>query len=147
MLQKQTQVAYTIWVRFMAVLVQSSQLSAVWARPVRLPFFEDNEPYLKSFEGFNLASKLKNGEDHCREEQQLQRSQSGAHQLRQVLQVLCQSMDGGCEQHAGTLAGHTYMMAMMMRAYRLTNKQNTRLTFANMDLQWSRDAACSSGPG
>ena len=58
MLQKQTQVAYTIWVRFMAVLVQSSQLSAVWARPVRLPFFEDNEPYLKSFEGFNLASKL-----------------------------------------------------------------------------------------
>ena len=42
----------------MAVLVQSSQLSAVWARPVRLQFFEDNEPYLKSFEGFNLASKL-----------------------------------------------------------------------------------------
>lgn len=42
----------------MAVLASSRALSAVWARPVRLPFFEDNAPYLSSFEGFNLASKL-----------------------------------------------------------------------------------------
>lgn len=53
-----SQVAYTIWVRFMAVLASSASLSAVWARPVRLPFFEDNAEYLQSFEGFNLASKL-----------------------------------------------------------------------------------------
>lgn len=42
----------------MSVLSSSQLLSGSWAKPVRLPFFEDNVDYLKSFEGFNLASKL-----------------------------------------------------------------------------------------
>jgi len=42
----------------MAILSGSQTLSGAWAKPVRLPFFEDNMAYLKSFEGFNLASKL-----------------------------------------------------------------------------------------
>lgn len=50
--------AYTLWVRFMSVLTQSKQLSSAWAKPTRLPFFEDNPQYLESFEGFNLISKL-----------------------------------------------------------------------------------------
>lgn len=42
----------------MKVLTEKADLSAVWAKPVRLPFFEDNKEYLASFEGFNLAPKL-----------------------------------------------------------------------------------------
>ncbi len=52
------QVAYTLWVRFMKVLVENAALSAQWAKPVRLPFYEQNKDYLDAFEGFNLAPKL-----------------------------------------------------------------------------------------
>lgn len=52
------QVAYTLWARFMLALSESQELSGEWARPVRLPFFEHNQNYLKSFSVFDLASKL-----------------------------------------------------------------------------------------
>ena len=42
----------------MAALASRKILSGIWAKPVRLPFFEDNRAYLDSFQGFNLASKL-----------------------------------------------------------------------------------------
>lgn len=52
------EVAYTLWVRFMGILTKSKTYSAVWAKPVTLPFYEDNAEYLSTFQGFNLASKL-----------------------------------------------------------------------------------------
>ena len=52
------QVVYTLWVRFMKVLSENAALSARWAKPVRLPFYEQNKAYLEEFQGFNLAPKL-----------------------------------------------------------------------------------------
>ena len=53
------QVVYTLWVRFMQVLSNNRELSAQWAKPVALPFFQDDADYPKRFQGFSLAYKQK----------------------------------------------------------------------------------------
>jgi hypothetical protein len=51
-------VTRTLWYRFMQKISETPAASAVWAKPVRLPFFEDNREYLDSFQRFSLVSKL-----------------------------------------------------------------------------------------
>lgn len=58
---------YTLWVRFMQLLSTNQDLSTAWAKPVLLPFFQDDVDYLQRFQGFSLATKLtteKNIEDY-----------------------------------------------------------------------------------
>ena len=42
----------------MSILSSNKQLSALWARPVPLQFFQDDKEYLKRFVTFDLSSKL-----------------------------------------------------------------------------------------
>jgi hypothetical protein len=51
-------VVYTLWVRFMQVLSMNKDLSATWAKPVELPFFQNDKDYLDRFKSFSIASKL-----------------------------------------------------------------------------------------
>jgi hypothetical protein len=46
----------------MHLLSNNQDLSAVWAKPVPLPFFQNDAQYLQRFTGFSLATKLKTEE-------------------------------------------------------------------------------------
>ena len=49
---------YTLWVRFMSMLSNDKLLSAYWAKPVPLAFFQDDADYQARFDRFSLAEKL-----------------------------------------------------------------------------------------